>query len=302
MLLFSVLVVESWSAPMHTRTVRDLKDAPGFYHWIARQPDSGAVLEIPPFHGRPGYSEGRYRMYYSNIHKRMIVDSESSFLPPVIDYIVSENFNSDRTVAYMKKLNAAGLRYIVYHMWGQKPEQIKNTRETLLKIGARLEKTYEDDELYVLPQKPPVIPFTRENVQASVVLPSRTPAGGEGKATISLVPRLYATVYERAVRTLNLELVLKTPDGKGSRQVVRINLAPPLLTPDDVESVQAKFKTPAVAGEYAGFARLLDEDGNLWAQASSVVKVGNIAVKLPVNPWPVVNRTDRPLLRTSPAP
>ena len=292
-LLFSVVVVESWSAPMHTRTIRDLKDAPGFYKWIAQQPDNGAVLEIPPFHGRPGYSEGRYRMYYSNIHKRMTVDSESSFLPPVIDYIVSENFNSDRTVAYMKKLNAAGLRYIVYHMWAQQPEQITKTRETMARIGAKLEKIYGDDELYVLPPKPPFIPFNRENVQVSVSLPSRIAIGGEGRVTISLTPKLYATVFERAVRTLSLELVFKNNNGRGSRQVLMARFAPPLMTPDDPERAEVRYIAPQVAGDYTVFARLMDEDGKVWAEASSAVKVDAKPVMLPAYPWSGLNRADR---------
>ncbi len=118
-LLFTIiLLAESCMTPIRTEYVGRLRDQPEVYHWLAAQPGNFAIIEFPLFcwPRYPEYPEAR-RMYASTIHWKNIVNGYCGFTPPHYAEIDARthDFPSAESLDAIAELGQRGLRYVLVH-------------------------------------------------------------------------------------------------------------------------------------------------------------------------------------------
>lgn len=110
-ILFSLL--EGWIVPMPIVALPRLADLPPAYHWLARQPDPSAVLELPVF--LPVDDNETFRMYAGLLHRKPLVIAYSGYIPPDIREIRERlrAFPSSTAIEEIIRLSAMGVRYLL---------------------------------------------------------------------------------------------------------------------------------------------------------------------------------------------
>ncbi|HEX5506689.1 MAG TPA: hypothetical protein VFW96_28995 [Thermomicrobiales bacterium] len=130
--LAALVLAELCSAPVQLDAVDRGPAAAAPYEWLARQPDQGPVMEFPASTNNRTVA---LAMYWSTLYWKPLVQGYSSFDPPGYDDLIA-SFMGDlrrpgggvsRGVSYVNaenlpRLQALGVRYLVVHRDGYRPE------------------------------------------------------------------------------------------------------------------------------------------------------------------------------------
>lgn len=134
-LILVLISLESFSVPLHLVLVPKKNEFPPVYQWLSQQPGDFAILELPipkitdtsSFQNKKHpYSFLRnltphefdtienYRLYFSTLHRKKMVNGYAAFFPPIYLRIVerSQNFSSEDFLEVIKPLR---VKYIIIH-------------------------------------------------------------------------------------------------------------------------------------------------------------------------------------------
>jgi hypothetical protein len=266
--VISLVLLEEWSSPVPVRRMPGMSEAPGAYWWMAAQHDRGVLLEVPLC---PGTQYGRERMLFSNLHRHPVVDSESSFLPPVMGWLDRDRLKDGGAIPYLEKLRTIGLRYVIVHHEGVRSGEIRAIIRTLERSGATKAADFGLDEIYVYPAAGVAPgPFQKNNAAASI---SAGLAGdGSGlQARAALKNLTGSPIFERKARKLTVEAEIHATDGSRSVKKAGIWFAPPLFAPGETQQRRVEIEVPAATQGFGYHLRLVDESGETWAEGAGRV-------------------------------
>jgi len=190
-----------------------------------------------------------------------------------MSWVNRERFRDGEAAGHLERLDAAGLRYVLYHRKGLDDGEVKATEATLAAAGAVRAASFDGDDVWELPPPPPVKPFTSAHVATEIQLPARVPAGKPFDAVVRFAPRDEDAVFERGIRTMQLRAAFSLPDGRKVVTRATMHLAPPLLGPSMVRQAGVELDAPKGAGLYAAAFTLTDEHGAAWARLDTQIDV-----------------------------
>ncbi len=106
-------LLEGWAVPIPIVSLPRLADLPPAYHWLARQPGSFAILELPVF--LPIDDRETFRMYAGLLHRKPLVIAYSGYIPPDIREIRKRLhfFPKPAAVETIIQLARIGVRYLL---------------------------------------------------------------------------------------------------------------------------------------------------------------------------------------------
>lgn len=105
--------LEGWAVPIPIAPLPRPTDLPAVYHWLARQPGSFAVLELPVF--LPLDADETMRMYAALVHRKPLVIAYSGYIPPDIRELRERlrTFPQPEALDEIVRLSAIGVRYVL---------------------------------------------------------------------------------------------------------------------------------------------------------------------------------------------
>jgi hypothetical protein len=153
--------------PLHFVPVPTLASAPNVYSWLKEQPE-GIVLELPLRHGyhsnliekqvslnyneigeNDNYIAETYRLYFSIIHKKKMINGYSSYFPTTYQDIATamETFPAPYSIEQIKKYNVG---FIILHknQYGSRWPEVEKEIEKVEKLEKI--KDFETESVYRL--------------------------------------------------------------------------------------------------------------------------------------------------------
>ena len=251
--LAAVLAVlyEFHAAPLPLRKMPTLAEAPPVYAWLAEQPGTGAVLELPAFHVYE-----RQRMLHATLHGRPTVDAESGFRLGVMQWFGPDAFRAGEALRHLERMRGAGLEFVVLHL-DQAQGMAPRYRELLQLAGGEIVQRYPRKEVWRMPRAASAVPLSPESAAAALV-PVEGAAGAWSFA-FQLGARGAQHVFEYRHRTLTLR-VKESPSLRAD-----IPLSPPLLAPGQVEAVGVRLATDGPPLPSPCTLEVVDESGRTYA-------------------------------------
>jgi len=111
------LLAEGYAAPIPLAQVGNTTQLPEVYHWLARDGDDYAILEIPFYSApQPEYPETR-RLYASTIHWKRLVNGYSGLTPSRQPELAQRlaGFPDQGAIETLQELGTQGVRYLIVH-------------------------------------------------------------------------------------------------------------------------------------------------------------------------------------------
>jgi hypothetical protein len=139
----------SFPVRMHYRPYG--QDFPALYHWLARQPEDFALLELPmPTAPEEFWREADY-VYFSAFHWKKLVNGYSGFFPPGYLRFYAEGMRGFPSRETLKHLRDLGLRCVVVHFDRYDPGK-REAIKTVFRLNGdlfTLERTFGEDWVYL---------------------------------------------------------------------------------------------------------------------------------------------------------
>lgn len=147
-----LMLIEYLAVPLPIFPVPTGKDIPPVYSWLKKQPDDGAVVELPL--PKPWIEMARIeapRVYFSIYHGKRLFNGYSGYFPPVYLEMLermAEGFSEER----IKDFQALGLKYLVVHR-DQLAQEEQGLMEHLLRHPSlKWRASFEGDQVFeILP-------------------------------------------------------------------------------------------------------------------------------------------------------
>ncbi len=155
-LLALALYAEAFSAPMPLARIGFLQAQTGVYHYLARQSDHAAVIELP-LNVAPDaeFPEGK-RMYASALHWHPLVNGYSGYTPArqMTLSLRLKNFPDDEAIAALRDLAREGVRYLIVHSGEPgipRRDWVQVNRARALNSGAlTFVQSFDDNDLFII--------------------------------------------------------------------------------------------------------------------------------------------------------
>lgn len=240
-----VVVAESWSAPIPTRRVPTLEQAPATHKWIAQQPGKGGVVELPIHE-----PVERERMFVSLVHDRPILNGEAGFQLPLLKSLMHNALVQGTGVDNLRKLRAAGLEFAILD-YGIAANAANAYAQLISAAGGT--KVAEFSEGAVFKFEPVQSkPLASTVVSAAVRLRS-SPEGRVAEVSFTASD----WVFDFDTKKLRLEL-------DGGRVRRDVYLSPPLFAPGTSTVKSVELKADLTSSEY----KLVGPDGAVWSSGT----------------------------------
>ncbi len=250
--------------PIPLRTMPTEATAPPVYRALAEAPKRGAVLELPV-----EWSQRERRpVYYAAIHGRPEVNGVSGWgmyyfnaLEP--GYWTEPSKYSSGLVGpeALEAAHVAGLRYVVVHRsWFGEKERTTEERGIIAR-GAQKIGSYDDDDLWELPDPPPSRPAKAADVDVRFVdLSWRAKSKREVFVNLAFVNRTADELYEPIVKHFRLHAIAANAEaGSGN-----CYLLPPLLPAHGDFPTRCRLVLARKVHGDALDLTLTDDDGTTW--------------------------------------
>ena len=160
---------ETWQLGTPSVAIPVGKDIPSIYRWLATEPDSTIIVELPLrplWRGIPMesqltrtyretrdedvYASETYRIYFSTIHHKRMLNGYSGFFPQIYHDQAGllDNFPSPESIALLERQR---VRYILIHAWQYTDKNFSDIKRQLTRYPElRLVRQFADDFVYEL--------------------------------------------------------------------------------------------------------------------------------------------------------
>ncbi|MDQ3929738.1 MAG: hypothetical protein M3328_11415, partial [Chloroflexota bacterium] len=125
---------------------------PEGYEWLAKQRDSGVLVEMPIFVGIEDPLRTTVRLYYQGIHRHPLFNGHGSFLPPTYREIAEQlDREVQLTPVDMGILQSLDTTYVMFDQWAYKTRDWQRLTQSIKAYPeARLEGQFGEDAIYTL--------------------------------------------------------------------------------------------------------------------------------------------------------
>ncbi len=164
-----LFLIEVWQIHTPAVTIPVGKDIPAVYRWLATQPDTTIIIELPlrplwrgismedqltrtyrETRDEDVYASETYRIYFSTVHHKRMLNGYSGFFPQIYHDQAGllDNFPSPQSIAMLERQH---VRYILIHAWQYTDKKYPDVQRQLTQYpGIRLIEQFGDDYVYEL--------------------------------------------------------------------------------------------------------------------------------------------------------
>ncbi|HEX7665567.1 MAG TPA: hypothetical protein VF407_13670, partial [Polyangiaceae bacterium] len=247
--------------PIPLRKMPTEATAPPVYRALATAPKPGAVLELPV-----EWSQRERRpVYYAAIHGRPEVNGVSGWGQAYFNWLQPGAYTQPSKftdgmvgIEALEAAHVAGLRYVVVHRSWFDDKNREIEEGAIVARGAQKIGTYDDDDLWELPDPPPSRPAKAADVEVRFVdLTWREKSKREVFVNFAFVNRTGDELYERVVKHFRARATAANAEaGKGDCYFL-----PPLLPAHGDFPTRCRMVLAHAIHDNAVDVELTDDDG-----------------------------------------
>jgi hypothetical protein len=172
-LIAILFLTEVWQLQTPSVSLSTGSNIPAVYTWLAKQPDSAIIAELPfrplanivssmedqllrPYQDikdNDGYALETYRIYFSTYHRKRMLNGYSGFFPQVYhdQATILQNFPSEESIAMLEKQRVT---YVIVHTWQYTDKSVDDIKQELTTFeNVQLREQFGDDYVYEIIQK-----------------------------------------------------------------------------------------------------------------------------------------------------
>jgi hypothetical protein len=240
-LCLGLFMLELGFKPFPLVWIQTAQEVPAVYRWLATQPPSGAILELPF-----GHAEDYQYTYFSTYHWLPIVNGRSGFIPPTYVQLTSE-LNALPSQPVIHSLSAVGVRWIVVHTDRLNSDEVLSWgTKRFVDAGLEVVAEFGSDVVY----KVPPVHSTAE-LQLKLAVPDRLPAAKQLRLGLLAAGKgsEFWTIQPPSGNTSARIEWEELSTGKISLAAQRVQL-PLLIKAGNLEQIGVEVRTPSSPGEY----------------------------------------------------
>jgi hypothetical protein len=240
--ILGLFTLELGFKPMPMARVQTGREVPEVYGWLATNPFSGAIVELPH-----GHWEDYQYTYFSTYHWLPIVNGTSGFTPSTYAAL-AKVLKELPTRQGVELLSSIGLKALVLHTDRLPPPTAALWKQAdMVALGLEKVAVFGSDIIYKLPEAGPIPP-----PRAELILPEHLPVNE--RVTVGLLLdgiRLNAASSPRPVgRTPGLVTWTEQRSGRTFLQKKKVTLSLPYKAPGTLRP-SLPVRTPSPPGLYS---------------------------------------------------